>query len=33
MWGAEAVNYRRWGGRNPGIDQARLDEVVFGCAN
>ena len=29
VWVAEAVNYRRWGGRNPGIDHSDGDRIVI----
>ena len=29
VWVTEAVNYRRWGGRNPGIDHSAGDRVVI----
>ena len=29
VWVTEAVNYRRWGGRNPGIDHSEGDRVVI----
>lgn len=29
VWVTEAVNYRRWGGRNPGVDHPEGDRVVI----
>ena len=29
VWVAEAVNYRRWGGRNPGVDHPEGDRIVI----
>ena len=29
VWVAEAVNYRRWGGRNPGVDHSGGDRIVI----
>ena len=29
VWVAEAVNYRRWGGRNPGRDHSSGDRIVI----
>ena len=29
VWVAEAINYRKWGGRNPGVDHPEGDRVVI----
>ena len=29
VWVAEAVNYRQWGGRNPGLKHAAGDRIVI----
>ncbi|MFT5150496.1 MAG: putative membrane-bound dehydrogenase-like protein, partial [Planctomycetota bacterium] len=29
LWVTEAVNYRKWGGRNPGLDHPKGDRVVI----